>query len=102
MAAFLEALRLAPDFLPAHLNAGNANMLLGRPDRAAKHYAFVVRANPSMRPAWKLLVRAYLEQGDFGAAETVLARGSGSPAAVDIAFFEELSREIEERKNAEP
>jgi tetratricopeptide (TPR) repeat protein len=95
---FLAALRLAPDFYPAHLNAGNANMIIGRPDRASGHYRQVTKGNPGMTVAWQLLVRAYLAQGNIEAAEQALKQGFGGPAAADMQIYEKLSREIARRK----
>lgn len=77
----LEALQhcraLAPDFLPAHILAGDALLHLGRLDEAASAYRSALRFHPACGDAWRGLANIKsqpLSAGDCMALRTQLAR----------------------------
>jgi len=80
-AAALEALQrcrsLAPDFLPAHILAGDALLHLGRLDEAATAYRSAFHFHPACGDAWRGLANIKsqpLSAADIAALRTQLAR----------------------------
>ncbi|GAA4998201.1 tetratricopeptide repeat protein [Pseudoluteimonas lycopersici] len=80
--AALDALQhcraLAPEFLPAHILAGDALLHLGRFDEAAASYRSALRFHPACGDAWRGLANIKsqpLSAGDCAALRTHLARG---------------------------
>ena len=80
--AALEALQrcraLAPEFLPAHILAGDALLHLGRFDEAASAYRSALRFHPACGDAWRGLANIKtrtLSVEDCAALRTQLARG---------------------------
>jgi tetratricopeptide (TPR) repeat protein len=77
----LEALQrcraLAPDFLPAHILAGDACLHLGRFDEAGAAYRTALRFHPACGDAWRGLANIKtqpLSAGDCAALRAQLAR----------------------------
>ena len=58
VAAYGEALRLAPDSAPIHNNLGIALIRQGRRDEAVLHFREAVRLRPDFAPARQNLERA--------------------------------------------
>jgi predicted O-linked N-acetylglucosamine transferase (SPINDLY family) len=69
---YREALRVAPEYPRAHLNAGNALRHLGRHDEAASALRQSLRCSPSYAPAHFNLGTLLAELGENGAAESEL------------------------------
>ena len=79
--AALDALQrcrmLAPEFLPAHILAGDALLHLGRFDESADAYRAALRLHPACGDAWRGLANIKsrpLSAGDCTALRTQLAR----------------------------
>ncbi|MDP6175907.1 MAG: tetratricopeptide repeat protein, partial [Rhodospirillales bacterium] len=72
---YLKAIAAAPSFPPAHMNAGNAYMLLQQPQRAARAYDQATQLAPQAPMTWYNLARAHLVNGNRAAADSALQRG---------------------------
>ena len=72
---FEQTLLMAPDFVPARLNAGNANMVLGRPGDAVEHYAHASILKPQAALIWYQLARASLALSDHQTAAEAVNKG---------------------------
>ena len=84
-----EALRVAPENVPIHLNLGIVLMKIGRLDEAEEVLLDAVRLDPRRPKAHLLLGRAYLDQGKTRMAETELTTAQGldpTDPAIDIAL----------------
>jgi Tfp pilus assembly protein PilF len=75
IAAFREAIRLQPDYAPAHYNLGNALWAKGKADEAIAAFRGAIRLQPDDAPAHCNLGHALLQQGHFRAALEALRRG---------------------------
>ena len=64
LAAYLEALRLAPDFLGARIGAGHALRLLGRHEQAVLMGRHALALRPDDGDALFLLGQVHLQRGD--------------------------------------
>ena len=63
-----------PSTAQAHYMAGNAQLMLGYLEKARRHYATAVRANPTLHGAHREAAIAAGMQGDADAAEAALRR----------------------------
>ena len=70
-----QALRLAPDFPPAHISAAHAYMQMNRPGTALEHYAKAVELVPEAPMIWYQLARCQVALKQLQAAETSLETG---------------------------
>ncbi|MBU1664800.1 MAG: PEP-CTERM system TPR-repeat protein PrsT, partial [Gammaproteobacteria bacterium] len=68
-----EVLRGAPDFTPANLLAGIANIRLGKHENAITHLNRVLEQVPAHPLARKLLAGIMMETGQFGRAKELIA-----------------------------
>lgn len=111
---------LAPEFLPAHILAGDALLHLGRFDEAAAAYRSALRLHPACGDAWRGLaniksrplsdadcaaIRAQLARGDIGEEDRVAllyALGTGAEANgdFDAAFAALVDANARMRKRA--
>ena len=72
---FTSALIRNARFTPAHLNAGNAYMVLEKPSEAARHYAQAAQLAPKMPVIWHQLAQARLALGDRAQALQAVEKG---------------------------
>ena len=96
---FEQTLRLSPDFISARLNAGNANMLLGRPRAAAAHYGRAAELEPQMAMIWYQLARAHLALDEVMTARQAVNKGLGASGTDENTrrSLEALADQIEQR-----
>lgn len=90
-----QAIRIAPEFAPAVLNAGNACMLLKQPGRARVYFEKVIALTPEVPMAWFGLGSAHLELRRPDVAIDILKQGlerTHPQGRTKTAFLEQLRK----------
>ncbi|MEM6792492.1 MAG: tetratricopeptide repeat protein [Acidobacteriota bacterium] len=72
--AFRRALKLQPDYAPAHMRLGRVLLADDRPQEAAAELERALEIEPGLQPAQVSLAQIQLAEGRLDAAETLLDR----------------------------